>query len=337
MLQQIFTELRSAKYFSVSVDSTPDVSHIDQLTCILRYVLPSGPVERFVHFIEMQGHSGQQIADILLNFLAAHDINIADCRGQSYDNASNMSGKYNGMQAIIREQNELAVYVPCAAHSLNLVGQFAASCCQLVQGFFDFLQRLFSFFVASTYRWKLLNDELTAKGLATIKRLSDTRWSARTDATKALVHGYGTINAALEALADNTEQKAVTRQEARGLADYMNRLETGILAAVWNRILDRFHNCSLALQSADQDLNTAVGIYESLIVFTGSLRVRFDEFEAQGKLLSDCDDYTHERIRQRNRRYDESGSVSELAQGPADKFRTGTFFSIVDNVTVQLK
>ena len=337
MLQQIFTELRSAKYFSVSVDSTPDVSHIDQLTCILRYVLPSGPVERFVHFIEMQGHSGQQIADILLNFLAAHDINIADCRGQSYDNASNMSGKYNGMQAIIREQNELAVYVPCAAHSLNLVGQFAASCCQLVQGFFDFLHRLFSFFVASTYRWKLLNDELTAKGLPTIKRLSDTRWSARTDATKALVHGYGTINAALEALADNTEQKAVTRQEARGLADYMNRLETGMLAAVWNRILDRFHNCSLALQSADQDLNTAVGIYESLIVFTGSLRVRFDEFEAQGKLLSECDDYTHERIRQRNRRYDESGSVSELAQGPADKFRTGTFFSIVDNVTVQLK
>ena len=31
--------------------------------------------------------------DILLKFLAAQDINVADCRGQSYDNASNMSGK----------------------------------------------------------------------------------------------------------------------------------------------------------------------------------------------------------------------------------------------------
>jgi hypothetical protein len=36
---------------------------------------------------------------------------IADCRGQSYDNASNMSGKYNGMQAIIRQQCNLAEYV----------------------------------------------------------------------------------------------------------------------------------------------------------------------------------------------------------------------------------
>ena len=143
---------------------------------------------------------------------------------------------------------------------------------------------LFSFFVGSTYRWKLLNDELTAKGLPTITRLSDTRWSARTYATKALVHGYRIINAALEALAANTDQK-MTRQEARGLAAHMNRLETGILAAVWNR----FHNCSLAQQSADQELWG----YTSSSIFTGSLRMRIDEYEAQGKPLSDCD-YTHD-------------------------------------------
>ena len=40
VLDRIFAEVKSTKYFSVSVDSTPDVSHVDQLTCILRYVLP---------------------------------------------------------------------------------------------------------------------------------------------------------------------------------------------------------------------------------------------------------------------------------------------------------
>ena len=45
----------------------------------------------------MQGHTGKELAESLLEFLKAHDIAIADCRGQSYDNASNMSGKYNGM------------------------------------------------------------------------------------------------------------------------------------------------------------------------------------------------------------------------------------------------
>lgn len=91
-------------------------------------------------------------------------------------------------------------------------------------------QRLYSFFVASTHHWKLLNDQLSTKSLPTVKRMSDTRWSARADDTKALVMGYIEINAALEEIADDVEQKADTRQVARGLASYMNRLETGILA-----------------------------------------------------------------------------------------------------------
>jgi hypothetical protein len=33
--EYIITEVKSAKYYSVSVDSTPDISHVDQLTCIL--------------------------------------------------------------------------------------------------------------------------------------------------------------------------------------------------------------------------------------------------------------------------------------------------------------
>ena len=45
---KIVEELKRHKFFSVSLDSTPDITHTDQLTLILRYVLPSGPVERFV-------------------------------------------------------------------------------------------------------------------------------------------------------------------------------------------------------------------------------------------------------------------------------------------------
>ncbi|GBP56347.1 hypothetical protein EVAR_43286_1 [Eumeta japonica] len=55
-----------------------------------------------------------------------HDIPIKDCRGQSYDNASNMSGKYSGLQTRIKEKCEFATFVPCAGHSLNLVGVHAA-------------------------------------------------------------------------------------------------------------------------------------------------------------------------------------------------------------------
>ncbi|GBP20613.1 hypothetical protein EVAR_93727_1 [Eumeta japonica] len=89
---KLFYQKHRCKYYSVSLDSTPDISHVDQLTLIVRYVLPSGPVERFVKFLDMEGHTAEQLAQSLLDFLSESGIDIKDCRGQSYDNASNMSG-----------------------------------------------------------------------------------------------------------------------------------------------------------------------------------------------------------------------------------------------------
>lgn len=63
------TEIKAAKYYSISIDSTPDIMHVDQLTIVIRYVLPSGPVERFVEFIPMFGHTGEEMANIVLSFL----------------------------------------------------------------------------------------------------------------------------------------------------------------------------------------------------------------------------------------------------------------------------
>ena len=49
--QVIINEIASAKYYSFSVDSTPDISHTDQLTFTVRYVHDAGiPTERFLKF-----------------------------------------------------------------------------------------------------------------------------------------------------------------------------------------------------------------------------------------------------------------------------------------------
>lgn len=122
ILNEIVTRIKQSKYYSVSVDSMPDEAHIDQLTIVVRYIEQSMPKERFLTFLPNCGHTGDATAKALLKFLGDHDINILDCRGQSYDNAPNMSGKYKGMQALILEKNKLSVFVPCCGHSLNLVG-----------------------------------------------------------------------------------------------------------------------------------------------------------------------------------------------------------------------
>ena len=87
--------------------------------------------------------------------------------------------------------------MPCAAHFLNLVGQSDVGCCKLAVNFFSFVECLYSFFVASTHRWKILTNQLSSQSRPTVKCMSDTRWSAHADATKALVEGYDEINTAL--------------------------------------------------------------------------------------------------------------------------------------------
>ena len=285
--------------------STPDVSNVDQLTCVIRYVLPSGPVERFVHFLPMMKHTGLELATRLLTFLDQHGIDIKKCRGQSYDNASNMSGKYNGMQAIILEKCQFAAFIPCAAHSLNLVGKCAAECCPGAVSFFDFMNQLYTYFSASTHRWRVLKEALGPGGLV-VQKLSTTRWSARVDAAVALAKGYDAILAALCEIANDVDQTANARVEARGLRDRMDQLETAILTEVWFEILSQFNKISITLQTAGIALNTAVGLLKGLIDFVQQIRDQFDRFEACGVERVGHEEYTAEkkRVRKRNVQWD---------------------------------
>lgn len=139
VINEIITRLKISKHHSVSVDSTPDEGHIDQLTVIFRYMENLIPVERFLTFLLNSGHMGKAIAETLIHFLKDYEIDIKDCRGQSYDNTANMSGKYNGMQAFIKRVNGYAIFVPCCGHSLNLVGKTAANSCPTAIKFFDFV------------------------------------------------------------------------------------------------------------------------------------------------------------------------------------------------------
>ena len=343
LLDTIVSEINQARYFPISVGSTPDIAHLDQLTIILRYVNLSThePVERFMTFIQIVGHhTGENMAEILLNFLNLNGVNIAHCRGQTYDNACNMSGKYSGMQKHIKDVIPQADYIPCAAHSLNLVGHAAVNCCIPAVSFFGIIQKIYTFFSVSTSRWAILSEALKGSKSNVPKRLADTRWSAHVDATNALHNGYAFIRKALWTIADDTNQKAEARHEAQCIAESMNQLEIGIMCVVWDNILERFNKCSKSLQSASIDLSTAIALMKSLQKFLNKFREQFEKYERVGMELTDCDTYTLDKRRARRptRTFEEDREENTpVRMSASEKFKLDTFFVIIDKLSTALE
>ena len=330
VLAVICAELSNAKKISVSVDSTPDVTHVDQLTVIVRYVLPSGPVERFLRFLNPESHSGEGIAQSLLQFFDQEGIDIHNCRGQSYDNASNMSGKYKGMQAVINRESENAIYIPCFAHSLNLVGQCAVDCCTEAVSFFGLVQKLYVFFSSSTSRWKILSECLkkSCNNPPTVKMLSETRWSARFDAVSSLKIGYTEIKCALATLSADQLQKPSTRMEAQAMFKAMEKLETSLMTEIWYTILERFNKVSAKLQDPSMHLHTAVSLLESLKLFVDGMRNDFGQFADRAKSNSACSSM----FRAAGRRQ----SSDDVSANPRENFRVNTYLTIIDKLSMAL-
>lgn len=84
VFQTIINEIKQEKYFSIVVDSTPDICHCDQLSIIFRYVKENRePVERFLMFLTNIGHKSKDLADNILKFIDSNGLDIKNCRGQS--------------------------------------------------------------------------------------------------------------------------------------------------------------------------------------------------------------------------------------------------------------
>lgn len=75
-------------------------------------------------------------------------LTIEHCRGQSYDNGSNIAGTYKEVQTRIR--------VVSRVDSLNIVGVLFTSSCPEPVTLFGIAHKVFVFFVSCTTRWKIM-------------------------------------------------------------------------------------------------------------------------------------------------------------------------------------
>ncbi|KAL1447997.1 hypothetical protein WDU94_012375 [Cyamophila willieti] len=246
-----------------------------------------------------------------------------------------MSGVYSGVQARIKQLSPLAEYVPCSAHSLNLIGSCAAESCTQTVSFFGLLQEIFNFFSNSTHRWALLQEKCKNK----IQNLSKTRWSARHDACRVVSDNFQGIVDSLDEIANSISEKPATRNGARALKEKMSSLETTFMSIMWSKILERFDKVNHKLQYETMEISKVINYYESLCDYIQELRNNFHELENLAK--SKCErEYSADSRRKRKIptqfvEYGESNSAVTFTG--SENFRVSTFNVILDTLLSELK
>lgn len=271
---QLLSDIRKNKYYGILLDSTPDLGHREQLSEVIRFVdvdFVSKKVtikESFMGYIEIHAKDAATLERVIVDQLKSDNLPLDDCRSQCYDNASVMAGHISGLQQRICARNQRAVFVNCDNHSLNLAGVHSAKQDALVVTFFGTVESIYLYFSRSTLRWEELKKAIPI----TVKRESETRWSARVEAVRAIYEGLNELVELLETLSEDRNQSVDTRTEAERLLANILEFNFLVLLYFWNDILRRIDRVQKRLQDPSMNFKDAASDLEALEIQINSMR-----------------------------------------------------------------
>jgi len=345
--EHILKTLNEWTYYAVILDCTPDVSHTEQLSLVIRFVSCKPGKEPCIHehflgFIPVECTTGEGLTDTLLSQLSDNNIPLKNMRGQGYDNGSNMKGKNSGVQKRILDLNPRAFFVPCSAHSLNLVVNDAVSSCSQAVDFFSIVQEMYNFFSSSVHRWAVLVAHVSN---LTLKPLSETRWESRIDAVTPLRYQAGEIYDALFELSTDNRSDAFCKNKALGLAEKMKSFKFVSCLVLWHKVLFRVNIISKILQKKDVDISKAVELiskvktdFEKSRTETGFEELLVDAREVAEALEVEPRFMADKKIRPRKvKRQFEYESVDEPVADPKQAFKSGVYFYVLDRAICSLE
>ncbi|KAJ0182100.1 hypothetical protein K1T71_002822 [Dendrolimus kikuchii] len=332
---KIVEKIINNKYYSIILDCTRDVSRVEQLSIIIRFLNTKTAEieEHFIGFIAVEKTTAESLTNYIITELEQLGISLQNCRGQGYDNGANMRGEKSGVQKRIIEINPLAYFLPCGSHSWNLILGDAASSCVQAKSFFGLLQRLYTLFAGSSQRWAILNAHVK---FLSLKPLSETRWECRVASVKAVKYQLSDICDALKDLAENTTDCQLV-SECHSIEKEITTYEFVVSLVIWYDILTKINVISKMWQSENMHLDVAI---QHLDAFTNWLdKYRENGFQSSlvtaGEIAEENDidrQFKEVRRRRKKRHFDYEGEEEAHELNAEEIFKINYFYVIVDNV-----
>jgi len=338
ILAILVERVNCAKAFTVLADETTDLSGIEQFSLRVRYVdIDCNIREDFLQFVPVTDVSGKGLASVIVDSLVDFGRNLSYLRGQGYDGAGAMSGKFNGVQAHIRRIYPHAVYVHCGAHSLNLAVSDACSVVPIRNcvGTLGDICNFFTHSVRQTMQQSI--EDLCPESTATrLKRLCPTRWVQRHDAVLVFLELLEPVVDCLETI--STWQDRETSCKAHQLLCAVKQPQFLVAIHVLSKVFAVSMPLSRLLQKENMDLFEAIDLAVQLEIAINEMRVNADEEFAQlfGTIQTVCQKFDIDMCvpRRANRQTHRSNIPSDT---PEDFYRAYVYIPFVDSFLLQLK
>lgn len=343
VLNNLLLDIRSAQFFSIIIDETTDLSTKEQVSVCFRYVNASLEIEEtFLGFYETPSTTASSLFTIAQDVLLRFNLNIENCRGQCYDGAANVSGAITGLQSRIKELEPRAIYVHCAAHTLNLVVQDSMQNITEVRDFLVVIRDLISFVKGSPKRLAAFtNIQQTTENegemqTSSLRPFCPTRWCLRIKSLQTVEKNFHSLLLFLNELSNNCSEIG---GKASGFLKFCTKFETLFLIKTMILIFERLEHVNAAMQKKSlcfRDINSLV---DNLIAILTTKRD--NGFAHLWKSVKECadelglDEPSLSRPRKLPRRFDE-GSTAHMYNSPEDMYRR-LFLEIVDRAISSLK
>jgi len=365
----IAQEANMAGMYSIQVDSTQDVSSLDQLAIVIRITTKKGAEEKLLTLVVSHDGTGLGLYDKVVQELVKHGLSPKNIIACSFDGASNMSGIFKGLQARLKQDNPDLVYTHCAGHCLNLVLTGCSESCNAVKSLFGLVQNG-AVFISDSYKrsdvWsKIVQERNTGQGkLRRLGKIGKTRWWSKPNALQSVIdRPHEKSSKLVDFMLCMNEIKtsnlfdSSSVQTAESLQTSWCKFEMLLLARVMLDIFDTATPVSKGLQSPQVDYLITFQMIQNLLKKIELMRDNFESYventksyihqineqlEEAGCLDVEVNDEFAPLRKARNATCSRRPSVGEVdaeiqQKEAADFFRINTFNVVIDHVTQGLR
>ncbi|CAN1294675.1 Zinc finger MYM-type protein 1 [Linum perenne] len=201
-------------------------------------------------------------------------------RGQGYDGASNMSGKFNGLRALFLRDCPYAYFVHCFAHKLQLTLVASAKACDPVWDFFSLLDCIINIVKSSPKRivelqaihkrdidGMLKSGEIQsgqgANQMRSLTRAGQTRWHSHYHSVLSIIDMFHATCEVLRDISENCKE-GPARAQARGAYQKIETFEFVFHLHLMKAMMEITNFLCQAFQQESVDIVAALGYVSSV-------------------------------------------------------------------------